>query len=362
MNRLAQRLNALLAAGSAQHVLVLRLEDIRWLTGFTGSTASMLVNRSDGSVFLFVDGRYVERAQHELTAAGSTTTVVETQSGLTLGETLAPLASGELAIDLHHVTAARYQELSATFHLVEEAGVFSSLRRIKDESEIAAMQRAAAIADQALGHVLKDGLMGSTEKQVRNRLDAAMREFGADTVSFDTIVATGPNGARPHHEPSDSVIEDGHAVVIDMGAEIDGYRSDMTRTIQVGRWSPEIASMFRVVREAQEAGVAAVRHGVVGSDVDAAVRAIFHREGVEHEYVHGTGHGVGLYIHEDPILSPRCTTVLTENEVVTVEPGLYRKGVGGVRIEDQVVVTGTGCRILTLSPKELSCPRSQQTI
>jgi len=110
------------------------------------------------------------------------------------------------------------------------------------------------------------------------------------------------------------------------------------------------------------AGVAAVRDGVVGSDVDAAVREVFQREEVEHEYLHGTGHGVGLYIHEEPILSPRCTAVLSAGEVVTVEPGLYRKGVGGVRIEDQVVVTGTGCRILTLSPKELSCPRSQQTI
>jgi Xaa-Pro aminopeptidase len=359
---LSHRLNAFLKAGDAEHVLVLRLEDIRWLTGFTGSTAFAVVTRSSGSVDLFVDGRYVERAHHELQRAGSTARVVQTESGKSLAQTLADVVSGELAVDLHHVTAARYKELSDSFSIVEEAGVFNDLRRIKDASEISAMEHAASIADKALAHVLRDGFVGQTEKQVRNRLDAAMREFGADTVSFDTIVATGSNGARPHHEPSDTVIEEGHAVVVDMGAEIDGYRSDMTRTIQIGHWAPDVVAMFRIVKEAQLAGVAAVRDGVVGSDVDAAVREVFQREAVEHEYLHGTGHGVGLYIHEEPILSPRCTAVLSAGEVVTVEPGLYRKGVGGVRIEDQVVVTGTGCRILTLSPKELSCPRSQQTI
>lgn len=359
---IAQRLKAFLDAGETQNVLVLRLEDIRWLTGFTGSTAFAVVNRNSGTVDLFVDSRYVERAHHELQRAGSNARVVQTESGKSLSQTLADVVSGELAVDLHHVTAARYKELSDCFHIVEEAGVFTQLRRVKDENEIAAMEHAASIADKALATVLQEGFLGDTEKQVRNRLDAAMRDCGADTVSFDTIVATGPNGARPHHEPSDSVIESGHAVVVDMGAEVDGYRSDMTRTIQIGTWGADIAAMYRIVREAQTAGVAAVRHGVVGAEVDAAVREVFRREGVEQEYLHGTGHGVGLYIHEEPILSPRCEAILSEREVVTVEPGLYRKGVGGVRIEDQVVVTGTGCRILTLSPKELSCPRSQRTI
>lgn len=357
-----ERLRSFVQAGDAPHVLVLRLEDIRWLTGFTGSTAYMVIHRDTSTVDLFVDGRYVERAHHEIQRAGSAVRVVEVESGKTVAEMLSSSVTGNLAIDFHHVTAARYKDLASVFHVVEEVGLFNQLRRIKDESEIALMERAASIADLALDGVLRDGILGDTEKQVRNRLDAAMRELGADTVSFDTIVATGANGARPHHEPTDAVIENGHAVVIDMGAEIDGYRSDMTRTIRVGDWSPEIESMFRIVREAQAAGVHTVCHGVVGSTVDGAVREVFRREGVEHEYLHGTGHGVGLYIHEEPILSPRCDAVLSAGEVVTVEPGLYRKGVGGVRIEDQVVITGTGCRILTLSPKELSCPRSQQTI
>ena len=356
------RLKSFVVAGDAPHVLVLRLEDIRWLTGFTGSTAFMVVNRQDESLQLFVDSRYVERAHHEVQRSGSSAEVIETISGASLAETLSPFVAGEIALDFHHVTAARHRELTSSFHVVEEAGLFNQLRRVKDSIEIATMEHAARIADMALASVINDGIVGESEKQVRNRIDAALRHFGADAVAFDTIVATGPNGARPHHEPSDAVIENGHAVVIDMGAEVDGYRSDMTRTIQVGQWSQEISVMYRIVKEAQEAGVAAVSNGVVGSDVDSAVRQVFRREGVEHEYLHGTGHGVGLYIHEEPIMSPRCGAVLSDNEVVTVEPGLYRKGVGGVRIEDQVVVTGTGCRILTLSPKELSCPRSQQTI
>lgn len=357
-----RRLEKFVAAGDAAHVLVFRLEDIRWLTGFTGSTAFMLVNRQQPAVFLFVDGRYVERAHHEIKRAGSTAQVIETIGGRSMSETLSDFVTGEVAIDFHHVTAARHRELTNAFHVVEEAGIFNQLRRVKDSTEIAAMEQAANIADRALAFVISDGIGGESEKQVRNRLDAAMRDFGADAVSFDTIVATGANGARPHHEPSESVIENGHSVVIDMGAEVDGYRSDMTRTIQVGQWDNETSAMYRIVKEAQAAGVAAIRHGVIGSDVDGAVRKVFRREGVEHEYLHGTGHGVGLYIHEEPIMSPRCDAVLSEGEVVTVEPGLYRKGVGGVRIEDQVVVTGTGCRILTLSPKELSCPRSQRTI
>ena len=356
------RLQSFYSSASAPYVLVVRLQDIRWLTGFTGGTARLLVDRRTQTSYLLVDGRYVERAEQELAQAKSETHVVAVASGETMATVLAQRIDGEIAVDFHHITAAQLRELNEEFHVVEESGHLDRLRRIKDAVEIELMTQAAAIADKALQHVVSEGLLGDTEKQIRNRLDAAMRHFGADTVSFDTIVATGANGARPHHEPGDTVVELGHGVVIDMGAEVNGYRSDMTRTIRIGEWSPEYAHMFALVREAQSAGVASVRAGVQGSQVDDVVREVYRRENVEHEYVHGTGHGVGLYIHEEPILSPRCTAVLSEGEVVTVEPGLYRKGVGGVRIEDQVVVTGTQCRILTLSPKELSCPRSLRTI
>jgi Xaa-Pro aminopeptidase len=254
------------------------------------------------------------------------------------------------------------RELSSIFSVEDEQDHLDTLRRVKDVHEIAMMERAAHIADAALQSVVADGVVGKTEKQVRNQLEYFMRMSGADGVSFPTIVATGENGAMPHHEPSDAVIESGHGVVIDMGAEVGGYRSDMTRTVLVGKVSEEYRTMYELVKRAQQVGVDTVRAGVEGSQVDGAVRAVFADAQCEHEFTHGTGHGIGLYIHEVPILSPRCSEVLQAGEVVTVEPGLYRGGVGGVRIEDQVVVTDTGCRTLTLTPKELSCPQSPQMI
>ncbi len=360
---IASRLDRLATIDGADFLLILRLEDIRWLTGFTGGTAQLLIQRSTRHARLFVDGRYLERAQHEVQKSGADVEVVLAGSRDGIDGLIASAVHGnEVAVDLEHLTAARHNDLSKKMTVVAQPTSLDALRRVKDEWEIDLMARAAAIADLALQSVVADGICGKTEKQVRNRLDSVMRDNGADDVGFDTIVATGPNGARPHHEPTNDVIESGHGVVIDFGAELDGYRSDMTRTIKVGEWSAEYQRMYDVVKEAQITGVRAVTAGVVGSQIDAAVRAVFAREGLEHEYVHGTGHGIGLYIHEEPIFSPRCSAVLDLNEVVTVEPGLYRGGVGGVRIEDQVVVTGTECRILTLSPKELSCPRSPQTI
>jgi Xaa-Pro aminopeptidase len=360
---ISTRLQRLAAINGVENSLILRPEDIRWLTGFTGGSSFVLVNRSTVSATLFVDGRYYDRALAETELAGATVDVRLLKSGESMSSAVASIAQAcDVGVDLDHMMASRFQALADVLSVVPEPTAMNALRRVKEEWEIDLMAQAAQIADDALSSVLADGLIGRTEKQVRNRLDSVMRDNGADDVSFPTIVATGPNGARPHHEPSETQIEIGHGVVIDFGAEVSGYRSDMTRTVQVGEWSAQYQHMYDTVREAQLAGVAAVRDGVSGAHVDAAVRAVFAREGLEHEYVHGTGHGIGLYIHEDPILSPRCEAVLQSNEVVTVEPGLYRGGVGGVRIEDQVVVTGTGCRILTLSPKELSCPRSPQTI
>jgi Xaa-Pro aminopeptidase len=235
------------------------------------------------------------------------------------------------------------------------------MARVKTPEELGMIERAATIADESLAVVLSHGIIGLTEKELRDRLDDEMARRGSDSPSFPTIVATGPNGFHPHHVPTDSVVDEGDMVVIDMGATVGGWMSDMTRTVRVGTTSAELEEMHVLVRAAQEAGLAAVRPGVTGREVDEAVRAVFRAAGVEHEFVHGTGHGVGTVIHEQPILNRSCETALMEGEVVTVEPGLYREGVGGVRIEDLVVVTTTGCRILTRTPKELSCPPSAPT-
>lgn len=345
----------------AEWLLVTRAEDIRWLTGFSGSTATALVSQ-EGRVILLADGRYTERAADEAEAAGHVVEVVRTQGGAAVVADISSTAgSGDVSVDPHAVTAAFMDELSERTRVVRGPCPVAPLRRVKDSDELALIERAAAIADSALQGVVADGICGRTEAEVRLRLDSEMLRLGADGLSFPTIVASGPNGARPHHEPSRRRIVDGDMVVIDMGAEIGGYRSDMTRTVAVGTVGPELAEMRAVVARAQEAGLGAVRAGAAGSDVDGAVRAVYRELGVEHEYLHGTGHGVGLVIHEQPIMGPSCTEILSAGEVVTVEPGLYREGVGGVRIEDLVEVTATGCRILTHTPKELSCPPSART-
>lgn len=357
------RLSRLVISESAEFVLVLRVEDIRWLTGFTGGTAQLLVHRGNHEAWLLVDGRYFERATDETTASCAAVNIERVVPEVSTDEMIARLVGeSSVAVDPTHLTAHFMNVLQSHCTVVQERTQLDDLRRVKDEAEISLIAAAATIADNALLSVVADGLVGKTERQIRNRLDHLMREAGADDIAFDTIVATGPLGARPHHEPSDATVEEGHGVVIDFGAMVQGYKSDMTRTIRVGTVSAEYQRMFDLVIEAEAAGVATVKAGVIGADIDAAARAVFLREGVDHEYVHGTGHGIGLYIHEQPILSPRCTAVLAVNEVVTVEPGLYRGGVGGVRIEDLVVVTGDSCRILTLTPKDLTCPRSQRTI
>lgn len=356
------RLERLCDTVGSDDVLVSRIEDIRWLTGFTGGTAQCVVHRTKRRGTLFVDGRYFERACKEVNEAQAPVDVRLISHAQSFEDLVKEMVKGSLGLNPRHVSAQHLRDLSAIVPVVDEHDHLDQLRRVKDAREIDIMERAAHIADEALQTVVADGLAGKTEKQIRNQLEYLMRVNGADGPGFSTIVATGINGASAHHEPTDSVVEVGHGVVIDMGAEIDGYRSDMTRTVMVGNVGDEYSEMFDVVRQAQQAGIDAVRPGVCGADVDAAVRAVFAAYGCEHEFTHGTGHGIGLYIHEFPILSPRCTAVLQPQEVVTIEPGLYRGGVGGVRIEDQVVVTDTGCRILTLSPKELSCPQSQQTI
>jgi Xaa-Pro aminopeptidase len=357
------RLSRLSRGDGADFILIKRLEDIRWLTGFTGGTAQLLVRRSTHEAWLLVDGRYFERATDEAVHSHAAVNIERVVPDVSTEEMLAAIVgTASLAVDPNHVTAHSMSMLQSHCTVVHERTQLDDLRRVKDDAEISLIATAAGIADKALAEIVADGLTGKTEKQIRNRLDHLMRETGADDVAFETIVATGPMGARPHHEPSDAIVEDGHGVVIDFGAMVQGYKSDMTRTIRVGDVSAEYQRMFDLVIEAEAAGIASVKAGAVGAAVDAAARAVFLREGVDHEYVHGTGHGIGLYIHEQPILSPRCTAVLGVNEVVTVEPGLYRGGVGGVRIEDLVVVTGDSCRILTHTPKDLTCPRSPRTI
>jgi Xaa-Pro aminopeptidase len=246
---------------------------------------------------------------------------------------------------------------------IEAAGnVIASGRRVKDAGEIARIAAASRCADAALAEVapmLADGL---TETDVRNELEYRMRLHGADGPSYDTIVATGPqHAARPHHHPEPRTIVEGDTVVIDIGALVDGYHSDMTRSYVVGEPTPYQLEIYDLLLEVQLAGLAAVRAGVPATDVDATCRSMITDAGYGEWFLHSTGHGVGLQIHEDPFESQVSTSVLLAGDVVTVEPGLYRVGFGGFRIEDLVEVTDVGCRVLTQSPKDTPCLPSPPT-
>jgi Xaa-Pro aminopeptidase len=228
-----------------------------------------------------------------------------------------------------------------------------SLRRVKDAGELARIELAADIADIALAQVKERLAAEITEAQFGLELDFEMRRRGADEVSFETIIAAGPNASLPHHSPSARRIEPGETVVVDFGALVDGYHSDMTRTFSVGELaSAEMADILDAVLVAQRAGVRALRPGVTGAEVDEATRGSLARAGFGAHFTHGTGHGVGLDIHEAPSVGAGSADILEEGAVVTVEPGVYIPGLGGVRIEDSLVITATGARALTKSTKD----------
>lgn len=347
----ADRVRAELDELGCGALVVTDLTNVRWLTGFTGS-AGVLVVRPDDLV-LVTDGRYQEQAADQLAAAGVVADVSITRETT---DRLAAVVGGieRVGLEADVVTWDTQQRwadaLPAT--LVPTVGLLLGLRAVKDDGEVDRLQRAAEIADEALAAVRHLLLEQPTEREFARALESAMLDRGAEAPSFETIVASGPNGARPHARPSDRVIgsTEGELVVLDFGALCEGYHSDMTRTFVVGEPSATQQRMLDVVRASQAAGVATVRAGIQAVAVDAACRAVIDEAGWAEAFVHGTGHGIGLVIHEEPRVSPESTALLAPGHCVTVEPGVYLPEHGGVRIEDSVVVTATGCRHLTTSP------------
>jgi Xaa-Pro aminopeptidase len=341
-----------------QPLLVTSLTNIRYLTGFTGS-AGMLFVFPDEAV-LVTDGRYETQAAEQLAAAGAPVEVQVTpgayQRQLCAG-IVSDRSPGALGLEAAHVSWARQRTFAADWFpgvdLVPTVGLVEQLRMVKDEAELDRLAAAARIADDALAALRPRLAEGLSEAEFGRALDFEMRVLGAAGPSFETIVAAGPNAAKPHHRPSERIIGRDEPVVLDFGALVDGYCSDMTRTVWVDRVSSaELRRAVDVVLESQAAGVAAVRAGVAAADVDRACRAVIEDAGWGDRFVHGTGHGVGLDIHEAPSVAASSTDTLVAGHVVTVEPGVYLPGVGGVRIEDTVVVTDGGCRPLTSTAKD----------
>jgi len=348
-----------LAEAEVDALVVTALANVRYLTGFSGS-AGILVVTGTGAL-LTTDGRYRTQSAEQVAAAevGGRVDIEVGGVGAQRDAVKARLVgSARVGLEADNVTweaARRWTDLLEGTEVTPTTGVVEALREVKDEGEVARMARAAAIADAALTEVL--GLLGSgiTETEFALALDTAMRRGGAESTAFDTIVAAGPNSAKPHHQPTDRPIAAGDPVVVDFGATFEGYRSDMTRTFCVGGApTGDLARVFDVVRASQADGVAAVRPGAGTKEVDDVCRAVIAEAGWADAFEHGTGHGVGLDIHEAPTVSPLGTAILTPGVVVTVEPGVYLPGVGGVRIEDTLVVTEDGSRPLTTFTKEVA--------
>jgi Xaa-Pro aminopeptidase len=352
--------------GRPEGLLVTTSANIRWLTGFTGSAGVLLVTR-DRAV-LTSDGRYRTQAAEQLAAAGVAADVSVRIGGVTTQREALAEAAGDsevIGLEAADVSWAALQSWEAVFAprlLVATQGVVEGLRVVKDDGEVVRMERAAAIADAALGsvlHLLADAGAGRggalTEAGFAAALDHAMRVLGAEDRAFETIVASGENSAKPHARPGTRALRPGDPVVVDFGATYDGYRSDMTRTFCLGGApTGELATVFEVVAASQAAGVASVAPGVAAGDVDSVCRDVIAEAGWAERFEHGTGHGVGLDIHEGPSVGAGSTAILQPGTVVTVEPGVYLPAVGGVRIEDTLVVTGSGSRPLTRFPKEVA--------
>jgi Xaa-Pro aminopeptidase len=262
--------------------------------------------------------------------------------------------AGRVAFEADAVSFAAYQTLEAVgLELVPRRGVVEELRALKDEHELDRIRRAAAITSAAFERLSEESFVGRSERDLVWRLLELFHELGADGPAFPPIVAAGPNGATPHAHPGDELIREGTTVVIDAACSVDAYCSDCTRTFAAGRLPDELANAYAVCLEAQLAGLEAVRAGTSGRDADGAARRVIEDAGLGEAFGHGLGHGLGLLVHERPRLSRESEDVLATGNVVTVEPGIYLPGLGGIRIEDLVVVTDDGPEILTSFTKEL---------
>ena len=348
-----QRLLDALAARGLGALLVTQPANVRYLTGYVGSNGVAVIG-TDGRV-LVTDSRYAVSATEQVQGAE---VIIGKRDllGTVAGSAIAAAAGGPIGVEADDLTIARYERLREMLAGAETSttrGIVEELRQIKDPDEVAAMREAAAVVDRALEAVVSAGLVGRAEREVAFALHGAMLAEGAQEPSFATIVASGPRGARPHHVPGPDPIPADTLVVIDMGALVDGYCSDMTRTFGTGTPPPRLTEIYGVCLEAQEAAMAAAAPGMTGAELDAVARARIVAGGYGDAFGHGLGHGVGLVIHESPGVRPESGDALLAGMAITIEPGIYLEGEGGVRIEDLIVLGEDGSEVLSQSPKDL---------
>ncbi len=349
----AERLSELLPEAGVDLLLVTELVNVRYLTGYTGSNGLALIG-PDTRRFI-TDFRYVEQAAEEVEP--SFEREPPHRDLLESVPDILPGARPLLGFEEAHVTVREHAKLREilpeTVELIGVSGLVEGLRAVKEPGELDKVSAAVALADAAFEQIVSAGLIGRTESEVAIALEHDMRMRGAQRPSFETIVATGAHGALPHARPRNVTISRGDLVVIDWGAELDGYCSDATRTVAAGAVSDDARAVYDLVLKAQLAGVDAVKTGAGGREVDGIARGVIEEAGYGEQFGHGLGHGVGLEVHEAPRLSQRSEDQLDANNVVTVEPGIYLPERFGVRIEDTVVVADHGCEVLTSIRKQL---------
>jgi Xaa-Pro aminopeptidase len=352
-----RRVAALLDGLTAAHLdglLLTGLSNIRYLTGFSGSSALLVVSQRD--VVLITDFRYQTQVEEEV---GEFARVAIEPSSLWTGlwQQLAQMSGVQvLGFETAHILHRDFQRLlegGARWQWRPTVDLVETLRERKDVIEVALIERAAGVATDALGATLSEVRVGMTELEVAGILEKALRDAGSEGFPFPSIVASGPRAALPHAHSSPRPIESGDFLLMDFGAVVGGYCSDVTRTVVVGSASAEQRDVYEVVREANALASAAVRTAMTGRDADALARDYIDRAGYGAQFGHSLGHGIGLEVHEAPRLARTAEGALAEGAVVTIEPGIYRPGWGGVRIEDDVVLEADGPRLLTEFPREL---------
>ena len=344
------RLRTFLQEHDADGVIIVQPENLRYFSAFTGGEGALVIGLDQA--VLWTDSRYTEQAANQ---SGTWYDIKNHNGALSdsIRSSLTDMDIGVAAYEENFLTHFMYENISDGALCGFLPCDLTSLRAVKEPYELKATRKASNIADRAFAELLPYIKPGVTEKELAARLESNMLLLGSEEKSFTTIVASGKRSAMPHGTASPKVIEDGDFVTFDFGAVWEGYHSDITRTVVVGKASQAQKDFYNLILEGQKLGVSLIKAGVSRREVDYAVRNYFARYHVSQYFTHSLGHGTGLEIHAQPVLSPKSAGVLEENMIVTVEPGLYIEGKFGVRIEDSVAVTANGCEILTKTPKDL---------
>lgn len=349
------RVEKLRAVMEKEHVdgfLVTNPYNLRYLSNFTGTAGVAIITPT--KAFFVTDFRYTEQAAEQASGfeiVKHTGPIFEEVASICQREEIEALAFEESVMSF-----AEYTSLEALVEesaLVPVSGLIEALREVKDEAEIALIQKACEIADKGFAYIIEQIKPGMTEIQVANQLDFYMRSLGATSVSFETIVASGVRSAMPHGVASHKVIEKGDMITLDFGCYYEGYVSDMTRTFAIGEPGAKLREIHQIVLEAQLQVNAVAKAGMSGVELDAVARDYIASHGYGEAFGHSTGHGIGLEVHEGPNVSFKAPKIFVPGNVITNEPGIYLPGIGGVRIEDDLLITATGNKVLTHSPKEL---------